>query len=244
MWSNCSVSCWSRALFWKWTEERYRLRRGSRVCVGRRTQRFNAAGLHAFVVHYSVAPHRHPQPLRDAARAMRLIRQRAGEWQVDLGRIAICGFSAGGHLAASLGVHHASRWVAGDDPVDQLSCRPDGLILCYSVITAGQFAHQGSLENLLGPGHDAQLRREMSLEEQVDADTPPAFLWRTVADGSVPVENSVLFAQALRRHGTLFELHLYPHGGHGVGLSDEDPHVATWMGLCCEWLQGMGWGGV
>ena len=204
-------------------------------------QRFNAAGLHAFVVHYSVAPRRHPQPLRDAARAMRMIRQRAGEWRVDAAHVAICGFSAGGHLAASLGVHHACEWVAGDDPVDGLSCRPDGLILCYPVITAGPHGHQGSFANLLGPDPDPRVLQAMSLETRVDGSTPPAFLWHTVEDGSVPIENSLLFASALRQQRTSFELHLYPHGGHGVGLSDDDDHVATWMDLCCQWLQVMGW---
>ena len=107
-------------------------------------RRFNEAGLHAFVVHYRVAPHRHPAPLMDASRAIRMIRHRAAEWQVHADRIAVCGFSAGGHLAASLGVHFDSADIEEESPYDELSCRPDALILCYPVISSGKFANRGS----------------------------------------------------------------------------------------------------
>jgi len=202
-------------------------------------RRFNAAGLHAFVVQYRVAPHRHPAPLLDAARAMRIIRQHAQEWQVHPDRIAVCGFSAGGHLAGSLGVYHADAKV-GDD-MDRIPCRPDALILCYPVITSGLHTHGGSFANLLGVDAPQDLREKMSLERQVSAETPPTFLWHTFDDPGVPVENSLLFAQALRQCGVPFELHVYPSGRHGLGLAPEAPHVATWAGLCCEWLAEMGW---
>ncbi len=198
-------------------------------------RRFNEAGFHAFVVQYRVAPHRHPAPLLDAARAMRIIRHYAQEWRVDSGRVAVCGFSAGGHLAASLGVHFDHVPPTGD-PLDRTPCRPDALILCYPVITAGRFIHRGSFDNLLGANAPEAARQKMSLELQVGAYTPPAFLWHTAQDAGVPVENSLLFAQALRKYGTLFELHIYPRGAHGLGLAPDDPHVATWMTLCCEWL--------
>jgi acetyl esterase/lipase len=200
-------------------------------------RRFNACGYHAFVVHYRVAPHRHPAPLLDASRALRLIRAHAAEWRVDPARIAVCGFSAGGHLTASLGVHYGMDVLNVGDDLDAISARPDALILAYPVITSGEFGHRGCFDTLLGLDAAPELLRLMSLELQVTPDTPPAFLWHTAEDGSVPVENSLLFATALHKHGVPFELHVYPHGRHGMGLAPEDPHVATWAELCCEWLR-------
>jgi acetyl esterase/lipase len=200
---------------------------------------FNAAGFHAFVIHYSVAPRRHPQPLLDASRALRVIRENASSWKVRPDMVAACGFSAGGHLAASLGVHWDAPYV------DE---RPDALILCYPVISAGKFAHRGSFENLLGPEPGAEAERQASLEFRVDGRTPPSFLWHTYDDASVPVENSLLFARALREKGVPFELHVFPKGRHGLSLATEetddgtygaDPRVAAWMGLCVEWLKGL-----
>ena len=204
-------------------------------------RRFNQAGLHAFVVQYRVAPHRHPAPLLDASRAVRIIRANAAIWQVDADHIGILGFSAGGHLAASLGVHFADPVLDTGDALATIPCRPDALILCYPVISSGAHSHAGSFDNLLGEDAPDSLRVKMSAELQVSASTPPAFLWHTFEDAGVPVENSLLFGQALRRFGTPFELHVYPHGKHGLGLAPEDPHVATWMDLCCGWLKGMGW---
>lgn len=203
-------------------------------------RQFNRAGFHAFVVQYRVFPHRHPAPLLDVAQAMRIIRCHADEWKVAANRVAVCGFSAGGHLAASLGVHWDKVPAVGDT-LDAVNCRPDALVLCYPVITSGEFAHRGSFENLLGADASKEMLRLMSLELQVNEQTPPTFLWSTCEDAGVPLENSLLFAQALRKYGTLFELHIYPRGRHGLGLAPEDPHVATWMSLCCEWLRGMGW---
>jgi acetyl esterase/lipase len=202
---------------------------------------YNAAGFHAFVVQYRVAPNRHPAPLLDVSRAMRLIRHNAEKWQVDPEHIAVCGFSAGGHLAASIGVHYALGDLNTGDKLDEISCRPDGLILCYPVISSGAFAHLGSFQNLLGPDPDPELLALMSLETQVTGETPPAFLWHTAEDAGVPVENSLSFARALNRAGVPFELHVYPKGRHGLGLAHEDPHVATWMDLSIQWLREMGW---
>jgi len=204
-------------------------------------QRFRQAGLHAFVVHYRVAPHRHPAPLRDAARAVRIVRGRASEWGVDPSRIAVCGFSAGGHLAASLGVHFETAGSQTADDLDALSARPDALVLGYPVITAGQHTHGGSLRNLLGENPSPEALRLASVELHVTRSTPPAFLWHTADDPGVPVENSLAFASALRGAGVPFELHVYPSGPHGLGLAPAHPHVATWAELCCEWLAGMGW---
>jgi acetyl esterase/lipase len=203
--------------------------------------RYNAAGFHAFVLQYRVAPHRHPAPLLDVSRALRLIRHHATDWHVDAGHIAVCGFSAGGHLTASIGVHFDLDVLNTGTVLDASSCRPDGLILAYPVISSGSFAHLGSFHNLLGPDPAPDMLTLMSLENQVTADTPPTFLWHTAEDAAVPVENSLAFARAMDRAGVPFELHVYPKGRHGLGLADEDPHVATWMDLSIAWLKEMGW---
>ncbi len=203
--------------------------------------RYNAAGFHAFVLQYRVAPHRHPAPLLDASRALRLIRRNAEKWDLHPRYIAMCGFSAGGHLAASLGVHYGLTGLDIGDELDEIACRPDGLILAYPVISSRAFAHLGSFHNLLGQDPDPELLALMSLETQVTVHTPPAFLWHTAEDATVPAENSLAFARALNRAGVPYELHVYPKGRHGLGLAEEDPHVATWMDLSIEWLRDMGW---
>ena len=200
----------------------------------------NALGVAAFVLRYRVAPHRHPLPLGDAQRAIRLVRQRAADWRVDPARVGILGFSAGGHLAASAGTHFDAGDPAAADPVDRQSCRPDLMVLCYPVITLGEHRHHGSMLNLLGADPPAELRDLLSNERQVSAATPPAFLWHTADDAAVPVENSLLFAAALRRHGVPFALHVFPRGRHGLGLASADPMVGRWTDLCAAWLAGQG----
>jgi len=202
---------------------------------------FNRLGLHAFVVHYSVAPRRHPQPLRDAGRAIRIIRRRASEWRVDPAHIAILGFSAGGHLAGSLGVHYDKSWLSDPSPFGKFTARPDALILCYAVLSSGPFMHAGSFYNLLGPDPDPAFVATMGLENQINDATPPAFLWHTADDSGVPVENSLLFAGVLRRHCVPFELHVFGSGPHGLGLATDDPHIATWFPLCVQWLTSNNW---
>ena len=206
---------------------------------------FNAAGFHAAVLHYSVHPVQHPMPLRDAAKAMCLLRQQAEEWNIAVAKIAVCGFSAGGHLAASLGVHGDKPYVTEASGVSFPENRPDALVLCYPVISSGIHGHQGSFQNLLGADASGELRQELSLEHHVTDTTPPTFLWHTGDDAAVPVENSLLFVEGLRKHGVPFELHVYPHGPHGFSLATtetdsgemgSDPHVATWMALCVQWL--------
>lgn len=206
---------------------------------------FNAAGYHAFVIYYSVAPERHPQPLLDVSRSMCIIRQNAEKWKVKPDQIAVCGFSAGGHLTASLGVHWSKPYL-NVEGIEIGKNKPNALILGYPVITSDSFAHCGSFKNLLGNNPDPDLLEEMSLEKQVNSKTPPSFLWHTFSDPGVPVENSILFAQALRKKEIPFELHIYPEGPHGLSLATEEtdngemgtyPHVATWMNLCIEWLE-------
>lgn len=200
----------------------------------------NSLGLHAFVCDYRVAPYRHPYPSLDARRAVRWVRAHAQDYGINPHRVGLLGFSAGGHLVATVGTRfsHGDPGVA--DPVEQLSCRPDALILCYPVISFGPYRHEGSMHNLLGDDPSPDLVTALSNELQVTADTPPTFLWHTADDAGVPVENSLLFAQALSAHGVPHELHVFQSGRHGLGLAEQDPHVATWSRLCGEWLLGLG----
>jgi len=192
---------------------------------------FNARGFSAYVLDYRVAPYRHPYPLMDAQRAVRLARSHAPE-----GKVAVLGFSAGGHLASTVGTHYDRGDAAATDPVDRASCRPDALILCYPVIGFGPHGHQGSGLNLLGEGAPLALIRDLCNDLRVTPDTPPTFLWHTADDPGVPVMNSLMFAQACDANGVEFELHVYRSGAHGLGLAPELPHVATWVDLAGEWL--------
>ena len=204
-------------------------------------QKFNALGLHAFVVQYRVSPNRFPAPQEDALRAIKIIRSHAAEWKVKPDKIAICGFSAGGHLAASTGVFFDKVSAAAGDGADAFSGRPDALILCYPVISSGPKGHAGSFTNLLGPEATLEQKEQYSLEKLVLPDTPPAFFWHTDDDPGVPVENSLLFSAALREKGIASELHIFPHGRHGLGLAPDFLNIAVWSELCFTWLKGMGW---
>lgn len=186
----------------------------------------NTLGIIGVVVHYRVAPYKHPQPLNDLSQAMRMTRQRAKEWGIDPLRIGVLGFSAGGHLAATLSTHYAP------------DTRPALSVLVYPVITLHPpSAHTGSRQNLLADPSDPDLVNLLSNELHVTSDTPPAFLFHTVSDQGVPVENSLLYASALRKNGVKFELHCYQEGRHGVGLAENDPVLSTWPMLCANWLR-------
>lgn len=187
-------------------------------------KRFYDEGYNAFVLTYTVNPLGNAplglQPLQDITRAVRLIRSRAGEFCIDPGRLAVCGFSAGGHLAASLCVHHGD--VEDKDPrYREISARPDAAVLSYPVITSGALAHRGSFDALLGPDACQQELDYMSLENHVTAHTPPCFLWQTMEDGAVPVENSYLFAGACQAKGAPYAHHVFTRGQHGLSLADE-----------------------
>lgn len=210
---------------------------------------FLAAGISAFVLRYSCAPDgvRFPTQLCEAAAAMKVIRSHAAEWNLDEKRIAVCGFSAGGHLAASLGVFWNSDLLK-DRGLGGESCRPDAMVLSYPVITSGPKAHRGSFENLLGDqANDETMLTLTSLEKQVTADTPPAFLWHTWTDGGVPVQNSLLFASALAEQGIRAELHIYPRGGHGLSLGNlltntpdsVYPEIQDWITRAAEFVTGL-----
>lgn len=195
----------------------------------------NELGVSAFVLKYRLgsAGYRHPVMLGDAARAVRLVRARAADWRVDPKRVGIMGSSAGGHLASTLLTHFDAGRADAADPIDRESSRPDLGILCYPVITLGEYTHQGSRRNLLGDDPAPELVRLLSNELQVTPQTPPTFLWHTVEDQAVPVENSLLFAQALRKAGVPFDLHLFERGRHGLGLANGHvwtKDLAFWLG--------------
>jgi acetyl esterase/lipase len=202
------------------------------------TRWLNANGISAFVVRYRLGPrYRHPAMEQDALRAVRLVRARAAEWRVDPARVGVIGFSAGGHMAATVG----TRWTAGDpthaDPVERASARPDAMVLVYPVITMQDpHVHAGSRRHLLGERPDPSLVRALSLETQVRGDTPPTLLIASTDDASVPVENSLLFYAALRGARVPVELHVFEQGRHGFGLASGDPALGVWPSLAASWL--------
>lgn len=198
-------------------------------------------GVAAVVLKYRLGSkgYRHPAMLNDAARAVRLTRSKAEEWKIDVKRVGIMGSSAGGHLASTLLTHFDAGDASAADPIEKLSSRPDLGILCYAVITMGEFTHAGSKKNLLGPEPDPAMVELLSNEKQVTKDTPPTFLWHTWEDKGVKIENSTQFAAALRANGVPFELHIFQKGGHGMGLGggrNGGPRH-PWAGVCLYWLQ-------
>jgi len=203
----------------------------------------NTLGISAVVLDYRVKPYQHPIPLGDAQRAIRFVRAKAAEWRIDPRRVGILGFSAGGHVAASASTIFDAGNPNASNPIDRPSCRPDATILCYPVITFGEFRHDGSMVNLLGKDLDSKLRESLSLETRVTPQTPPTFLWHTSDDPAVPVENSLLYAMALRKNKVPFALHIFPRGPHGIGLAANVPEARQWSALCAEWLKGLGFTG-
>lgn len=197
-----------------------------------------ARGVAAFMLKYRLGPrYRHPAPLQDAQRAVRTVRSRAKEWNVDAKRIGIWGFSAGGHLASTAGTHFDVGQSDAEDPIQRVSCRPDFMILCYPVITmTTPFTHMGSRNNLLGERPDPKLIELLSNEKQVTAQTPPTFIFQTDADKPVPAENAVMFYLALRKAGVPVEMHVYEKGNHGVGLAQKDAVLSSWPDRLAAWL--------
>lgn len=209
---------------------------------------FGEAGYHAFVLIYQPEEERRPlqdKPLEELSEAMACVKSRKAAYGLEGKRIYVCGFSAGAHLAGSLGLlwNDASRFPKGTDL--ELH-RPDAMILCYPVVSAGEYAHRGSFENLAGP--DIQEQQRYSLENLVTPGAVPAFLWHTATDEIVPVQNSFLLADALIKEGIPVEMHIFPYGVHGLSLATkeveepekgrmEDAHVAQWIGLCVRWMQ-------
>lgn len=213
--------------------------------------KFLAMGYHAAVLRYSCAPAEYPTSLKELAYSIKLLREHAKEWHIDPHKIVVEGCSAGGHLAASLGVFWDEDFLAesqGLSASEHELLRPDGLLLCYPVITSGEFAHRGSFENLLGSRQE-ELGEKLSLEKQVTNKVPKTFIWHTFADQSVPVENSLLFVSALRRAGVPTEFHMYEKGAHGLALADKltetndgravQEECTSWIRLAHTWLESL-----
>lgn len=203
---------------------------------------FFAKGYNVFVLYYSIKEKAKDfGPLLDGSLTLLKIRENSEEWNILPEKIAVCGFSAGAHAAASLG----TLW---DEPdlktkIDTKGGqnRPNAMILCYPVITMGEYAHMESARTVCGGTISQEKAHLFSLENQVSKDTPPTFLWHTYEDASVPVENTMLFAAALRKKQVPFECHIFQKGQHGLSLCNEEvntpnQHCAEWFPLCAEWL--------
>ncbi len=204
----------------------------------------NQHGVTCFVLKYRLGSHgyHYPAEFQDVSRAMRWVRTHAKDYKIEPARIGIMGSSAGGHLASTLLTHFDFGNTNADDPIERQSSRPDIGILCYPVITMGEFAHQGSKDNLLGKNPSQKLVKLLSNELQVTTNTPPCFIWTTFEDKTVPMENTMMFAEALRKNHVSFDLHVYQKGGHGMGLADKPPfaHPHPWAADCLFWLKTQG----
>ena len=183
----------------------------------------------------------HPYPMIDAQRAIQTLRANADQWNIDPSRVGVIGFSAGGHLCSTVSTHFAKPDESAADPIARVSSRPDFAILAYPVIGLDKpYTHRGSQRNLLGQNPDHKLVQSLSNEEQVSKQTPPTFLFHTVEDKAVPVENSIEYFKACREHGVPAEMHLFPEGRHGLGLAKRVPGASQWPSLCAQWLRGLG----
>lgn len=199
---------------------------------------FNRRGFHAVVVEYRVAPNRDPAPLADAQRAIRLVRHHAKEWNVDPDKIVVCGSSAGGHLSACTLVYPETYPEVPTDEIDTLDCRPNGAVLCYTLTDVGvEIGHVASGLRLLGEERYLKHGKEMCLSQYITDKTPPVFFFHTSDDQTVNVRNSLTFATALRDHNVPFEMHIFPHGVHGVGICEKDPVVHQWARLAADWIK-------
>jgi acetyl esterase/lipase len=205
-------------------------------------QWLNAHGVAAFVLKYRLGPtYHHPVEIEDAQRAIRTVRARAAEYGVALDHVGMWGFSAGGHLTATAGTRYDAGNPNSADPIERMGSRPDFLVLAYPVITLeAPLAHGGSRKYLLGDDPPPALVAELSAETQVTKDTPPAFLYATTDDKTVPVLNSVMFYTALVKNGVSAEMHLFQHGPHGTGLATGYPDLKVWPDLLATWMKARG----
>lgn len=208
---------------------------------------FLSMGYDTAILYYSCAPAVYPTSLLELAFSFKFLKDNSAEFHIDPERIILCGFSAGAHLAASFGTGYFLPVITEHFKVTEDELKPAAMILAYPVITSGKFAHRDSFNALLGPDKDDPKKLEwVSLENRVSERTVPAFIWHTFEDGSVPLENSLLFANAMRAAGVPFEYHVFPTGGHGLSLATPatfspsgnqyDPAAAQWIELCKTWL--------
>jgi acetyl esterase/lipase len=207
----------------------------------------NARGVHAFVLKYrtvnesKIDPPLQPGPMLDVQHAIRTVRAKAKEYGVDPNRIGVWGFSAGGHLASTAATHFDDGDAAAPDLIDKASCRPDFAILVYPLISMTEKTHGGSKNNLLGKKPDPKLVEFYSSEKQVTAKTPPTFLFHTVEDKVVPIENSRMFKEACEKAGVPVELVEYEKGAHGLGLGKNAPaDYSTWPDKLEAWMKKRG----
>lgn len=201
---------------------------------------FLSKGVCAFVLRYSIAPARFPQALCEALESISYIREHADEWDIDTNNIVVCGFSAGGHLCASVGVFWNNSILEAYINKNRDLVKPNMLILSYPVITSGVYAHRESFEALLGENQTQENIEIVSLEKQVTKDVPPTFIWHTYEDGLVPVQNTMLFANELITKGIPTEVHIYRRGGHGLSLGNHLVDVQREFGeehMSSEWIQ-------
>lgn len=200
---------------------------------------FNSMGYQAAVLRYSCAPAVYPTALCEVAQSVKLIREHAEDWNVDAEKIIVMGFSAGGHLAASYGVFWNELWLTEKMQCDKQLLKPNGLVLCYPVISSKEeITHQDSIKNLLGESYP-EMKEQVSLEDKVGKHTPKTFLWHTFTDPVVPFWNSFRFAEALGKAGVPMEYHLYPQGGHGLSLANEQTANEEGKGVekvCQSWV--------
>ena len=200
-----------------------------------------AEGITAIVVKYRMPNHHYQTPFQDAQRAIRLVRSHASEWKINLGRIGVMGFSAGGHLASTISTHSEEDFASGKDDLKHISGRPDFTILAYPVITGRpESGHPGSFSNLFGPEPNDEELDRFSNDLCVNQDTPPAFLIHASDDVAVPVKSSLLYYEALRAHGIPVAMHIYHAGGHGFGVGRPGQPTSSWPRLCLDWMRDLG----
>ncbi len=203
-----------------------------------------SSGCHAAVLEYALKPEPFPAQLLQAMKAVSVLRQNAEKYRIDPNKIIVMGFSAGGHIAASLGVFWSKPFYSNQLGLKPEDVKPNAMCLGYSVLTAGPYTHEGSMSALAGKGND---RLTLSLELQVDSETPPAFLFHSIADSVVPVENSLLFAKQLKLYHVPFEMHLFEEGPHGMSLDDSEVYesgnpliglpFSQWVDLFNAWMK-------
>lgn len=205
--------------------------------------RFMSYGITAFVLDYSCVNKMFPTDLLELGAAFKFVKDNAEKFGIDPEKIFVCGFSAGGHLAASMAVHWNKPYICESLGVSREYIRPRGAVLSYPVITSGEKRHDGSIVNIAG--ENAELRETVSLEKQVSADTVPVFIWTTCDDELVPVENTILFTAALAEHKIPFASHIFSKGVHGLALCDDstanydghiNPECAEWVRMALQWM--------